>query len=226
VLGLLAILAALLLLNLGGVVKAAIETAGTRAVGTPVRVNGLTVSIADKTATLRGLTVANPKGFKAGDLLKAKAISVTVGDITDKIVTIKEIVVDGMAVTYELGPHGTNLDAIRRNLKSPPTTGTSAENGAGKRSGPEVIIQQLRIIHAQVIPDIGGVQAPVKLPDIVLNNIGSKNNPATPEQVATQVVNRVLSASSAAVIKSGLAATPAGEFINKAKDRLKSLFSR
>jgi hypothetical protein len=225
VLGLLVVLGVVLFLNLGGVVKTAIETAGTQAAGTAVRVSGLNLSLADKKATLRGLTVANPQGFKTDNILKASAISVTVGDITDKVVTIKEIIVDGMTVTYELGPQGTNFDAIQKNLKSSAAAKTPAESGAGKKNGPGVIIEQLKIIHAQVIPALGGASAPVGLPDIVLNNIGSKSNPATPAQVAAKVMNQVMSASSVAVAKSGLAA-PLDEAVGKVKDRLKGLFSK
>ncbi|MCE9508305.1 MAG: hypothetical protein K8R48_08365 [Alphaproteobacteria bacterium] len=220
-LGLLVIVGVVLFLNLGSVVKTAIETAGTQAAGTAVRVSGLNLSLADKKATLRGLTVANPQGFKTDDLLKASAISVTVGDITDKVVTIKEIVVDGMTVAYELGPQGTNFDAIQKNLKS----SAPKTPAAGGSNAPGVIIERLRIIHAQVIPTIGGAQAPVSLPDIVLNNIGSKSNPATPTQVAAKVMNQVMSASSAAAMKSGLAA-PLDEAVGKVKEGLKGIFSK
>ncbi len=164
---------------------------------------------------MHGLSVANPKGFKSGDLLKTKQISVTLGEITKQVVTIKEIVVDGMAVAFELGPQGTNLSAIQDNLRSAPKTDS-------KSSGPSIIIQRLKIINAQVIQTAGGLQGPVNLPEIVITDIGSKSSPATAVQVATQVMNKVLTASSTAIMKGGLS-MPAGDAVNKAKAGLKGI---
>lgn len=213
----------MLVTHLGSTVKAIIETAGTQALGSPVHVSGLDISLADKAASMSGLTVANPRGFKAEDLLKAKSISVSIGDVVNKTITIKEIVVDGMTVDFELSPNGTNFDLLQKNMRSAPVTTGSDNNAGGKNNGFDVIIQQIKIINAQVIPTIGGMGTPVNLPDIVLNNIGSKNSPATPVQVATQIMGKVITAASGAALKSGLTAAPT---VGKAQDMLKGLFSK
>lgn len=222
VLGLLLILGVLFFLNLSGVAQRAIEIAGTHAFKTPVHVGSLKISLGDKKAVMKGLFVANPKGFNQSSLLKTDLISVTLDDVTDKTVLIKEVVIDGMTVTYEMGPHGTNVDTVKNNLKS----SSSADSSAPKKPGPDVAIQQLKIIHARLVPDIGGVQSPVNLPDIVLNNIGTRNSPVTPARVAAQVMNQVLSATSTAMLKSGLLSGPAGEAVNKAQETLKGFLPR
>ncbi len=100
--------------KLGGAVKSIIESAGSQAVGTAVHVGGLDVSLSNRTASINTLSVANPSGFK-DDFLKAKSISATLGGVENKTVTIKEVVVDGMTVTYQLGANGSNFDALKRN---------------------------------------------------------------------------------------------------------------
>ena len=213
--------------NLDSTVKSIIENAGTQALGTAVHVSGLDISLANETASMNGLSITNPQGFKAGDLLKTNSISITVGDVTNKTLTIKEIIVNGMTVSYEPGPNGTNIDALKRNLKSAPSPGSSGDKSSGKSGGGfDVIIQQLKIVHAQIIPDIKGFSGTVNLPDIVLNNIGSKGNPATPTQIATQIMNRVLASSSTAMLKSGLSAIPMDGAVGGAKNVLKGLLSQ
>lgn len=222
--------------HLGGAVKSIIESAGSQAMGTKVSVSGLDVSLASETASLSGLTVANPHGF-SGDFLKTKTITATLGGIADKTVTITEVVVDGMIVTYELGPNGTNIDAVKRNLKSSVSATSSpkassaadkAENGA-QGGGYDVIIQKLRIVNAQVIPSIGGKSKPVSLPEIVVTNIGTKGNPATPEQVASQIMSHILAVSSgvaSAALRSSLSSLSKGAAADKTRGALQGLLGK
>ncbi|MBI1216528.1 MAG: hypothetical protein GC185_12015 [Alphaproteobacteria bacterium] len=213
-------------LNLNSGAKRLIETAGSAALGTKVSVSGLDISIADKKASMNGLSVANPPGFDAADIIKAKAISVKVDDVTRKLVTIDEVVVDGMTVNYELGKGGTNFDVLKKNMP-----GAGQSNGkSGGESGentpsPEVIIHHLKILNAQVIPALGKNQAPISLPDLTLNNIGSKSNPATARQVAEKILAKVLSASSTAVITSGVT-NSINKSVDNAAEKLKGLFGK
>lgn len=217
--------------NLGETVKKIIETAGTQTIGTKVSVSGVNVSPANKMASMSGLAVANPAGFKTSNLLKTKSISVTLDTVSSKTVFIKEITVDGMSVSYELGPNGTNLDAIQKRLKSAPAEQPATGKAAGKSGGGyDVVIDRLVITNAQVIPAVGGINKPVNLPDIVLKNIGSKGNPATPAQVAAAIMNRIVATSSAAALRSGLSSalqnSGGGAAVDQAKGALKGLFGK
>jgi len=195
----------MLFMNLDSAAKAIIEAAGSKAVGTQVRVGSFDVSFASRAANMSSLSVANPKGFSSDYLLKTQKISVTLGDVSTKLVIIKEVVVDGMSVNYELGQQGTNLDALQSNIRSGGGKEAPAQAGATSNS-PEVVIETLRITNAKVTPSVGAIQKQISLPDIVLTNIGSKSNPATPVQVASQVIAKVLTVSTTAVMQSGFGA--------------------
>lgn len=196
-----------LFMNLGGVVKRTIELAGSHVLGTKVSVSGLDISLANKTAAMRGLSVANPSGF-SGALLKTKGISVAVGDVSKDVVIIKSVVVDGMDVTYEFGAKGSNFEAIQKNLKTAAaekTPAPAAKKADGAKSADtRIVIQHLKIVNAHVIPSLGAVSTPVSLPDIVLKNIGSQKNPATASDVALQVMNKVMAVSAQAVVQAGI----------------------
>lgn len=222
--GLVVILGASLLLNLNSVVKSLIETAGTKALGTDVRVSSLDISLAKKSARMTGLSVANPEGFKSAHFLVAKEISVALGDMTDKTVTVREVVVDGMAVTYELGAGGSNIDAIKKSMNAAASSGNNSK-GRKARQGKSVVIEKIRVLHAQLIPSVAGFEKPVNLPEIVVSNIGSQAKPATQAEVAERVMGKVLAISSAAVAGGSFGAAAAAT-LDKMKTGLDDLLSR
>lgn len=200
-------------LNLGGAAKMLIERAGSDALGTKVSLGGLDISISERQAKLGSLTIDNPHGF-AGGLLKAKTITVKLGEITDKVVTLNEVVVDGLSLNYAMGLAGTNFDALRSNMKSSPNRGGSSAEA------PKVIIKRLKIDNAELIPVVEGIgNQPVTMPDIVLTDVGTKSKPATIAEASEQILNRVLNAGSNAVLKNKLTAP-----VKDAADKLKGLF--
>ncbi|MBI3440790.1 MAG: hypothetical protein HY052_03130 [Proteobacteria bacterium] len=215
---------AVLFLNLGGIVKTTIETAGSQVLGTAVRVHGLDISLSDKQAAMSGLSIANPDGFKSKALLTTKNISVALGDVRRNLVIIKDITVDGMTVTYELGPRGSNFDVIRKNLKAATVTmPASPSKAASGTDRAKVVIQKLRIVNARIIPAVSGLKTSVTLPEMIVTNIGSPGNPATPRQVAAEVMDKVLATSSAVMAASG-PGTPADTLKSKIRDKFKALF--
>src|SRR5690606_19437479 len=59
-----------LLNNLDGLVKRAIEVAGTNALATEVRVSSVNIDLANGSATLSGFSIANPPGFSNADMVR------------------------------------------------------------------------------------------------------------------------------------------------------------
>jgi hypothetical protein len=66
------------------------------------------------------LVLAIPKALKPPSAFELGEISLTldIGTIRSDSVSIKEIVVSAPQVTYELGPDGSNIDAIKRNANA------------------------------------------------------------------------------------------------------------
>ncbi|MEZ0262872.1 MAG: hypothetical protein ACAH80_17840 [Alphaproteobacteria bacterium] len=179
-------------LYFNGAAKRVIEQAGSEALGVPVKVSGLGISLSDFQAKLGGISVGNPAGFDADKLLKAEDITVTIESANRELVVIREVLVNGMTVSYETGTAGSNLDRLRANT----------DKGSGSTPGPQVVIQKLKIVNARVIPSVEGLgKTPLPIPDITIRNLGSKENPATASQIATQVMNRIILSTTAAVVK-------------------------
>lgn len=219
---------AVFFLNIDNAVRKAVEYAGTEALGVNVSVGGVKLALSDKKAGMQGLTIANPEGFKGKQLLSVKDISVAIADVSENLVTIEEVVLDGLSVTYEMGPGGTNLKALEKNIaKSKKALEAKGDGGAAAGAeGPEVIIKRLKIVNAELVPAIAGLESfnkPLRLPEIVLKDIGSKSDPASGTDVAAKVMNRIISSSSNTVIKEQMTAPVEGA-MEKAKDGLKELF--
>lgn len=96
-------------------------------------------------------------------------------------------------VNYELGPEGSNIDAIKRNVDAYTKAGQTTEGPAKEKKdgGPRFVIENLYIRNATV--EIGSslldqtISAP--LPDIHLTDIGKQKSGATPGEVAEKIIN-------------------------------------
>jgi hypothetical protein len=218
-------LGAFVFANLGGTVKRVIERAGTQALGTEVSVGAVTVSLADKTASVSDISVANPPGFEGDALLRVKSVSVLLGDVSRGLVVIKNIDVDGLTVTYEVGPAGTNLDVLRKNIKSAPAAPSAAS--AKTAESVQVVIEKLKAMQVQVVPAVPGAgNSTVTLPQVTIRNIGSRKNPDAPAQAAAQIVNHILAAASVAALNTGLSSASLSGDVDQVKGKLKELLQK
>ena len=66
--------------NLDGIAKDLMESAGSEALGVPVRVAGVHIELSQGKATVTGLTVANPPGYSDNSALSFGQITVQISD--------------------------------------------------------------------------------------------------------------------------------------------------
>ncbi len=119
--------------NLDSIVKEAVERIGTEVTKAKVTLVEVEISTTSGKAALRGLTVGNPAGFHTDNVFELGEVSITVdtSSIGSDIIVIKEILIAGPKVTYELGSDGSNVDAIKKNVEA----FTGGSSGGGSSSG-------------------------------------------------------------------------------------------
>ncbi len=195
-----------LLSNLDGIVKTAIETYGSQATQTAVRVESVQIILKDGSGAIRGVTVGNPQGFVAKQAFSLGEISTQIDlkSLSEDVIVIEHITVRAPEVFFELNEAGkNNLDELNRNLSSS-ASGSSA-SGKSSDSDPKLIIRKLLFvdgnIHASVVPLNKDYE--LKLPKIELKNLGGKNG-ATPTQIADQVLKVLTDRALDEVKKKGL----------------------
>lgn len=182
----------LLIAGLDDLVKAFVEQGGSQAAKVDVRLEKAEIRLGDASATLNGLTVANPEGFESGNAFVLGSIGVVIDaeSLAYDPIVIKEVVVQAPRVTYEIGPGGSNIDAIRKNVEQ---TSAAAVGGSSDAAGesPRIVIEHLYLRQAAVdvsATSIGGKSMSATLPEIHLTDIGRDENGATPAEVAAEVM--------------------------------------
>lgn len=213
-------LGSIIILNMGRGLEIAIEKAGNAALGVPVDAKGVSLSLKDKTAKISSLTIGSPVGFKEKNMLTTGAITLTLGDITDQLIVVKEVAIDTARVTYELGAEGSNFEALQKNMKAQAPT-----DDAAPKSGRDLAIEHLKIVNATVAATVADQIKEVTLPEISLKNIGTSDKPATAAQVASQVMGKIMTTSSATLIKHNIGEA-VDHAIDKAKEAIKGVFSK
>jgi hypothetical protein len=184
--------------SLDTIVKKIIEEAGSQVAGVKVSVGGVKISLADGKAQITGLRVANPAGFKTDTAfeLGEVAVALDTGSIGKNPFVVKDVLIGGPAVTYELGAGGTNLDQLQKNVKA-----FSAKSGGGskeaakpadKEEAKKMVIDRLAITGGQVKLAAAGMDSTAKLGDITLTGIGRDSGGASAAQVAEKLLDALV----------------------------------
>lgn len=179
--------------NMNGMVANLIETQGSAATQTVVGVGSVDIQLADATASLSGLNVANPEGF-AGDAIELGGFSATLDPrtLTDDVIIVKNITVDGARINVLQQGTRNNLRELLANLQSQ----AGESNAPADSSGKKVIIERFTLSGASAsvsLPQLDEMRE-VELPSIVLTDIGRATNGATGAQVAQQLLKPVMEA--------------------------------
>ena len=220
-----------LLSNLDGLIKEAVEKVGSEATQSKVSLNEVSISITSGSGALRGLTVANPKGFKTPSAFELGGISITLdtGSIGQDPI-IKEIVITKPKVTYELGADGSNIDAIQKNVDAYAKQFSSGGGAKKEGEGPKIIIEHLYIRGGEISVSAAFLQGKAlttPLPDVHLKDIGKEKKGASPAEIAEKNIGSLTKGAGSAVGALNLdkmmeSAGEAAKMIgDKAKDAMK-----
>ena len=208
------------LTNLDAIVKAAIETHGSAATQTAVRVDKVQIKLTDGSGTISGLTVANPKGFAFSHVFSLGEIGVGIDlkSLKEEPYVINNITVRAPQVFMEMNQEKhTNLNELKKNL-SAGKPGDKQEKAADKTAAaePRLIIRRLLFtdgsILAKVVP-LGNKEYKLKLPTLNMTNLGGKNG-ATPTELSKEIMNRLIDEAKQVIKQKGIDAE-----LDKLKDK-------
>lgn len=172
--------------NLDSIVKNGIESAGTDALGTDVRVDSVAIDLTAGIATLSGFSIANPEGFSNQDMVRFDELSVAIdlGSLRSEVIRITSIRSENPYVFYELQGTQSNIDAVRARFPA-------QESAPEPTSGPQPVIG----IDAVTINGIQGTLQSDLLSTPINVNLGNVNLPAvqgTPPELARQIARPLL----------------------------------
>jgi len=209
--------------NLDGIVKDAIETYGSEATKTEVRVADVKLELDAGKAAISGLTVGNPAGFTDPNIFSLGNIAtkIDISTIRQNPIVIDEIIISAASVIYEINKAGTsNVDVLKQNLGAGGSA--KAEPAAGKAAGGEelkMIIRKLVVEGSKAkvrIAALGDAEQTVNLPAIQLTDVGKKSGGATAAEVAQILSSRLVGNVKGAVTSLGVS-----KYLGKSADLFK-----
>jgi len=193
-------------LNSGSLVKQAIEEFGPEFLGTDVSVSEVNLALAEGSAQIMGLNIGNPPGFAGGHLMKLDEIKVVLdaGQISDTLVVMKHVLVDGADVVAVAKGERTNVQKLMDNLDAAAGRSESTSS-ASSADEMKFIIDRFDFTNANasLSSDILGELA-MDIPDIHLSNVGRESDGATAADLAQQILKPIVAAISKAAVSQGL----------------------
>jgi hypothetical protein len=211
ILGILAVLLVLVVIavlvvgsHLGAIVKAGMETVGPKVTQTTLTVDTVDVSLLSGSASVKGLVVGNPDGYKAPQSISISnaAVSLAPGSVLSDKILIHSIEVRGPEITFEGNPIGANnLTKIMANVNSSAgpvdqaTTNAPAAAPAGaKKPAKKFEVDDLLITGAKVHASLTGFinrDITLPIPDIHLTDLGKGTDGITAADLTQKVLSEI-----------------------------------
>ncbi len=182
--------------SLDQIIQAAVEKYGPEITQSKVSLERVSLDLANGKAALHDLYIGNPAGFNTEYFVKLDEVSLTLDldSITSDPIIVKEVLVQGPAIIYELASGGSNLDKLLKNVQS--YTGHEAKQAESENTGPNLVIEDIYINSGEVSVShalLKGKKLTAGLPDIHLEDIGKDKGGASPGEVVEQVMTKVKS---------------------------------
>jgi hypothetical protein len=185
--------------SLDVIVKVALEHFGPQMTGVSVEVGEVQISPRDGRGVLRRIDIGNAPGFASPRAARFGEVTVAIDPATirEPVVVIHEIAIGATSVTYERGPHGTNLEAIQKNIagyvkRAQEASGAGDKTPSGRDVQHRFIVEHLVIRNARVTmtsAELKGQGVTFDLPDIEMRNLGKSQGGATASEIASTVAD-------------------------------------
>lgn len=212
----LVLLAIPLLIWLDALVLKTFNAAAPAALGVPATLQKASFRPLRGKASLQGIHIGNPEGYKTDGILDLASVSVRLDNssLFSDTVIIDEIAIDGLVVTYEKGLFNSNLGALLESLSpaedEPKEDEAKKEPADEEKPGKKVVIKKLTISDSKMMFSVTGAAAltgggglPIPLPAITLTDLGQEKEGVTVVEAIQRVLKAIAGATGTAIAGSG-----------------------
>lgn len=228
------IAAIIIIARLGSIVKTAVNTAGPKITQTTVVLKDADISPFSGKGSLQELTIGNPKGWNTEHAFYLKEISISIDtkSLSSEHVLINSMVIDNPEIIYETTGTLTssNLQDLIKNIQGgeqkaqptpqPETKPTAAEQGTpAEEKKIKIEIKSFRLTNVTVKGAYNTNVYTVKIPDLIMTDLGTKEGGLTPEQLSIAIIKEISLQAGKAVLE---AAAKKG-VLDKAGEGLRNL---
>ena len=223
-------------------IKAGVEKFGPEITQTPVTLANVDISILACNATLTGLNVGNPDGYKSENIFALGQIDVDLerGSLMSDKIIINKIHIKKPEISYEKTLMSSNIKALLKNIEdytgasAETDTPTETEEPAADGAQQQVVIKELIIEDGTIFVGLMGAGTTVALPRIEMHDIGEAGNEKSMAEIIELVLSEVLKSIGPAIADAGDIVGDGGKAVleegegalNKATDSIKGLFGK
>jgi CCR4-NOT transcriptional regulation complex NOT5 subunit len=174
------------------IVESAIETEGSRVLGTKVSVGSVDISLKSGRGTIRDIEVANPDGFSSGEMftLREATVDINVKSLNRDPITIDEIRISAPDVHVEMDERGgSNVAAVKKAVEQYQSVAApkdrKQDSGFEKRFRIEKFTFEEGAVHLDA-SKLGVKPVETTLPPLRLSDVGGSNGD-TPDGIGKRV---------------------------------------
>ena len=188
--------------NLDGLVESTIEEVGTELAGSEVALDDVQLDLASGSASLLGLTIANPEGYSSDHALALKRVTVAIdpASLAKPVLRLNEVVVRGARLNVEQQGNRSNLSDLLDQLQKDDNAAGEGTESAGDSTDVRLFLKRFVFANtrATLLSEESGKQV-IKVPDVKRNNVGDPEQGLSPEQLGDALLEAVLEEVEAAV---------------------------
>lgn len=193
--------------NLDSIVKTAIEKYGSETTQTAVKVDNVLIKLTQGSASINGLTVANPDGFSLpyAFSLGQIATDIDVEKTSKELVAIELISISAPQIFYEINADRQgSLNVLKDNLGAGGVDTPSEDSSSERKQSAPINMHITRFLledaklHAKVVP-LKDKTYNLKLPTLELTDLNG-----TPEQISSQILSQLIDHAKVEIQKQGL----------------------
>jgi hypothetical protein len=209
------VLITVIIMRLDSIVAEGMRTFGTKATGTEVKVDSVSISLLGGDLAVNEFSVANPAGYKAKEAFSFDLVSVDLDmdSMFSDTIIVNEVLIDNVKIDFEPTLQGgSNLTDIKNNIMNfvkkekdvdveEPAEKEKAET---EKKSKKVIIKKFIIKNGTVTvsSSILDQSVSLKMSQIELNDLGKESNMGeTFSKIYEKILEEVMSVVSAANIK-------------------------
>jgi hypothetical protein len=166
----------------GNVASFAVKNTVPKFTGCLASLGGASFKILSGELQINDLILANPEGYHTDSAFKIGTLRIKINlmSLLSDTVEIEDILVNRMQITYEAALT-SNIGKIKENIhnatKKEKSETTSPDAEKPTKNAKHIYIKEIKVLNGEVrmsLKGIGGLAMPVPLPNIVLRDIGKK----------------------------------------------------
>jgi len=189
--------------NLDGVLQTIIQSHGSKVLTTELTVAEIRTDRQRGRGSIAGIKVANPPGFSDTNIIQLGKITFRINTEKTAInpIILNEVVIRGADAVYEINDAGiSNVDTLKRQIHA-------QRYRKSEHSSPLKFIIRKLIVETSMArlrtPATGKGPKRIRLPKIMMHNVGVSSEGVTAGEIMRQLTSRILGNMSNAVAGTG-----------------------